>query len=456
MDNSSEIETKISTTNENYSRITRPRIDQSSSILKLNDDCWEKIFDYMSFDEFSAISQTCKRIHQISEYYFHKHFGGIGEIWGNNNGASTSFRTVDAEQNFLHKFIHKVVVFGEIQNRLRSKLYCSLNTLKLCEFTLIDSQLVSIREVLPNIEVIQLEECVIEMDFMTFLRLCTNIKSLSICNCEFESDDYNWMRQKYPTLERFHFTPEEYFVQNDELTIFLELNPNIKRLSIAADCLWTNSNSFMVSNVHLDYLVVDFRDNSRCAKKLFNEMTHFSEILFELQARGFYKSLHIRVIYMEDEQCEEFITTLSSLETMEKLTIIPDVNISALLNLKELCIGWIHNNNNMQTLAISLIKLERVFFYEATTDDILPFIRHGARLNTIKIEILKDGSLLKNDSLDIATLNEERSKLALARKVLIFVGEKTYLATKWKTKNMNYGLVDIKRTESIEFSLKDY
>lgn len=454
MENSSEIETNSATTNEN-SRLTRPSNEQSSSIFKLNDDCWEKIFDYMSFEEFSAISQTCKRIHQISEFYFHKHFGEIGEIWGNNNGASTSFRTVDAEQNFLHKFIHKVVIFEEIQNHLRSKLYCSLNTLKLCEFTLINSQLVFIREVLPNIEVVQLDECVIEMNFMTFLRFCTNIKSLSVCNCEFESDDYNWMLQRYPTLERFHFTPEEYFVQNDELKTFLELNPNIKRLTITADCLWTNSNAFMASNVHLDCLVVDFRDNSRCAKKLSNKMTHFSEILFELQVRGFYKSLHIRVIYMDDEQCEEFITTLSSLETMQKLTIIPDVNISALLNLKELCIGWIHKNKNIETLAISLIKLERVYFYEATTDDILPFIRHGARLNVIKIEILKGGPLVKNDCLDIATLNEERSKLASARKVLIYVEEKTYLATKWKTKNLNYGLVDIKRTESIEFSLKD-
>lgn len=49
-------------------------VNQPRHFLKVNVDSWEKIFDYLSFRDMLAMSQTCQRVRQIGGYYFRQNF----------------------------------------------------------------------------------------------------------------------------------------------------------------------------------------------------------------------------------------------------------------------------------------------------------------------------------------------------------------------------------------------
>lgn len=174
------------------------------------------------------------------------------------------------------------------------------------------------------------------------------------------------------------------------------------------------------------------------------------ELLQELHDQGFYQTLHLTIIYA-DEECDyrEFINEMAKLKTLEGLTINQDFDLSHLIHLKKLCIWGEYYATNMETLATNLIHLEKLFIYKATTDDILPFFRHSKRLNTVKVFKIY-GPLLKDGALNLYAMNVERNKLQTARKVFVCVDETIYLASKKKRMNLNLSRVEIARGESDE------
>lgn len=47
----------------------------------LNVDCWEKVYDYLSFEDIYNMGQTCKRLHRIAGLYVQQYFPAVcGEI----------------------------------------------------------------------------------------------------------------------------------------------------------------------------------------------------------------------------------------------------------------------------------------------------------------------------------------------------------------------------------------
>lgn len=83
-------------------------------------------------------------------------------------------------------------------------------------------------------------------------------------------------------------------------------------------------------------------------------------------------------------------------------------DLSRLTNIKE----WhLHGARgiNMEVVSKSLIKLERLVINYAGSDDILPFIRHSKRLNTLRLHHLNG-----NGNFDLFALNEQRKWLANA------------------------------------------
>lgn len=65
---------------------------------------------------------------------------------------------------------------------------------------------------------------------------------------------------------------------------------------------------------------------------------------------------------------------------------------------------------------------------------ILPFIRSLVQLREIF-------SSIPDDYLDLTMLNKERTKLAVAQKLIIYINEESFLATKLANKNTNFGLL---------------
>lgn len=58
---------------------------QLQEFLKLNVDCWENIFDYLSLVDILAMSKTCKRMRQIGGHYFREQFSTTLGRFGNEN-----------------------------------------------------------------------------------------------------------------------------------------------------------------------------------------------------------------------------------------------------------------------------------------------------------------------------------------------------------------------------------
>lgn len=96
------------------------------------------------------------------------------------------------------------------------------------------------------------------------------------------------------------------------------------------------------------------------------------------------------------------------------------------------------------------MKLKRIEFNCASSNDILPFICHATKVNKIQVTFLTNGSHFDecNEILDLVALNKERDKLVGACKVMIYVMENVYLATKWAIKQTDFRMIEMKRISS--------
>ena len=193
------------------------------------------------------------------------------------------------------------------------------------------------------------------------------------------------------------------------------------------------------TDVQLDLFGVSFKCNyySMSSFKV-NEIVDFLKTLYE---HGFYKVL--RASFDGASMYHEYMSTLPGLEILdiEKL----DIDLSPLINLKELNINYIDNNIDLETLAKSLTKLKRLRFCSVSPDEVLPFICHSKRLELIYIQ---DSYCFE---IDLILWNEKRKMLENARPVLICVKEDQYLATKWRPQYFNLSHVKISRRGSKYF-----
>lgn len=151
-----------------------------------------------------------------------------------------------------------------------------------------------------------------------------------------------------------------------------------------------------------------------------------------------------------------FIDQIASLNALVTLRIGPSngnpVELSSLNSLEELCIASKDEITDFMTLSDKL-NLKRVEFLQASSDDLLPFIRQATNLERIKVRRFKDGVHFNRDSnvLDLVALNFERGSLENATKITIYVEESTYLATKWTLTETDFNLIRIKRVDTFEW-----
>lgn len=106
----------------------------------------------------------------------------------------------------------------------------------------------------------------------------------------------------------------------------------------------------------------------------------------------------------------------------------------------------------MEILAKFLINLSRVRIENVNYDEFLPFIYYSAKLNVLEL-LPKHGEHFNGGILNLSNLNDKRSQLDQARKVLIYVPDNIFLATKWTTKHgdINLNLIEMKRDISYNY-----
>lgn len=434
---------------------------RSADILKLDNDCFKVIFDYLLLKDLIALGQTCQRLNRyVAEYIFQRSDSMANVRWEYGQGVCIG-NEVKVKQ--FNPFIQQIRLWGDDSMQQWLTIQPNFAQLRRIEFARVNvcqSNLEKFKDILNGVEFVGITDCKLNRNFHEMIRiLCPNVKRLRLSQlCHSENSIANatpndCLKGKYSTLEYLELDTIESNCIDDGLTSFLELNPTIRNLSIRTNLLHTNAPSLIDSSVKLDNLAI--------VNTYFSFDSAFHQLLRELHRRNVYKRLKLYFVF-EESLNQNDIDQLAALNAVVKLSIsftcfMEPLKLSNLNTLEGLmCIGRKNEVNKIidwSDLPKNLTKLERITFWFASTDDILSFIRHAKKLTTIKIETLQSGHHFNRENavIDVAALNKERKQLNDAEKVTIFVEETIYLATKWALNGCNFSHIKINRWEPSEW-----
>lgn len=416
---------------------------------------WSKVFDYLSFPDIIALSETCIQMQQIVGEYFRKKFHGTACCF---DGSGPSFDMCAFDRQDFLRYVDTVQINGQMEDLEQFpyvNLYDSITSLQLCFFC--TEEFASGFENISNgnIECVELYRCSIQCDlYEIFLKNCPKLQHLRIDKTYFEPISggiKSIFDHNYPALQRLQYTRND---EESDLCRFLEQNPSVKCLQIDGDDFWSNRNALETSSNMkrrgLDCLVIEIESTAI-------EPVEFTNVLKAFHEHGFYKKLHLAIYWISDDfEYQPLFDGMQSLPTLEVLyTDIFNENIVHLTNLRELHLMELDGKIDLKPLALNLNKIERLWI-EGTANQLHPFVCNSKLLNAVVFELKDrndngDDDDNNNNGLNLVAMNREREKLQPAGKVSIGVDENTYLKTKWMVKNskLNFNWIELARKETI-------
>lgn len=435
--------------------IEPPKMVCPSPIFKLNIDCFHELFDYLTVDEVIAVGGTCKWLQQVCGAFIERNFVAKRKMCQN---ADIYMGWMPREISTFSEYLQKVSIClnSKALDFIGSNCSKLLKDVRLAQLHLNHCNVQHIQHILNEIEVMGLDQCTFDGEFYEcFLKFCPKIRSLSISTSyglyrnNTIAATNEWMHRQYANLEHLElmdFTE----LKPKEFKKFFELNSNVRTFSIDAKCLLLHQDLIFASNLKLDKLAVEFQNPRAIHYELesFVIVKMLHNLLVEMEKREVYKELHLYINFLDHENCVQKLFSLNSLTMLGGYVNRID---NPLMRLKELDINNGSDFIDLDALPDKLPILERIHFSEATSNHILPFVRHSPRLKQMKIEELSDGAHLDGGILDILTLNTERMKMIRKHKLMIYLNERVFVTTKWNKQNMNYSFVEVRRGESYEW-----
>lgn len=419
----------------------------SLSILNLDSECYSKIFDWLSLEEVYTFSRTCSHLQRIVSEYYQQNYHS-SQIIGLDDGILVE--GIHGKIDDFTRFIQSITIYGNLNgigygdelNKLQYLLSnCgeSLKKLKLINVSLNEEKILSIARVLSKIETLEMNENLIfSFHWEYFFKYCKNLQSLSVVlnkNCE-----HLWLLHQYPKLKHLKLTTDKYGFSIDELRSFFDQNSTIKSFSTTATYFSCNRNAF--KNAKLDELTIQIEDAYKINLKL------LANILNEFYERGIYIRLNLHII-PKIEKKNLIYSFIQSLNALHLLSVYDNkISLAPLMNLKELNIFNGSRMKNLKMIATQFINIECIQFYMASSNDILPFVQRSIKLQKIYVSKLEKGTHFNENILNVAALNAERNKLNGAQKIIIYVKENIYLATKWTMTKVNFNLIELKRHDT--------
>lgn len=422
---------------------------EPAAIFVLNIDCLDMIFDYLSMKDIHSFGQTCTAMHQIAGEYFERNFkssekfsgsDGIYTVYSDNDGVLNQRTFTSGFNQFINYFSH---YYENVEPLRYIEMHCdefkALNHIYLVCLKLNTTKIQCLRQIFSKLEILQIRQCTIDGDFYdSFLKFCRNLRRIYIqddLGYILDESGNPWLLQEYPQLEHLQLIPR-YSFRINELNSFFARNPTVQSFSSSSRCLWENRHELIKSNIKLDKLEIQILDNYH--RHLIN-MQSICNLLNEFFECGFYRRLHLYVKRV-DKQCSEHVITLHALEMLSIRQFNESFSLCHLTNLKELEIMSGANLKDLEILASSLVNLERLTLSNITINDILPFVRCSPKLYRIQANF-------NEGSLNLYNLNIEREKLAAARKIIIYVSDNVFLATKWSTMYgvINFSFIEMRR-----------
>lgn len=436
-------------------------------IFRLNLDCFEELFDFLSLQELISVARTCKRMQRIAGHCYQQNYGSTETLCYDDGfyfdeGRVDCFKSQFKNVSFKDGTIKEDLESSDDENSDETDEISSSNpsapdfmaqltdTTSLQRIDISGKNLTMDRIKKNKILLSRAESVTTDCSychdnhvFNALMSVCSKAKYLSISGI---IDNHEWMYRSFPNLMHLELTPFR-LKKLPELKIFFKVNTTIKHLSIDSTTFWSSRMVFKSknSNFKLNTLSIIYLEGTN--------FTPFCHLLKELYELGLYKSLYF---YCGQQITQEHIDQLVTIKGLGKFhteSHIEEIAVGGMENVEELCIDQSRSLTDLQSLPHILSNLKRIEFKEATSDDILLFIRHAWRVNKIKVTYLEDGLYFnKNEQiLDLFALNKERGKLNCARKIVIYVDEDVYLATKWAMKKTDFRLIEMKRITSFDW-----
>lgn len=390
-------------------------------ILRLDIDCLEEIFEWLSMTELHRLRQTCKRLKQVVDFYIREYCPA----------AKIGYMKLD-EYN-INKFVElssdHIKLIKQINFRSHYKLHEDvINRIK-------DTR----------IERVWLRKGHFWNDFYdSFLQFCPHLKYLSIVKISsglLIGSGNEWLLRQYPSLEHISldnisFTNPRGANEVTELQTFFELNPQIHTFTTTSDVLCAQKNWLERTSAKFDLLIIKCRH-------YFYTMEVFCDLVKKLHRRGYYKRLHCYYVQIYDQNNRECMMSLPALEKLHLRSSRVSLDGHLPECMKEIGIEYFKYIYNTEALANNLSNVERIYIHYNGFDvnDILPFFSQSPKLKHI---CLKNFERVINVSL----LNKAREQLKDACKLTVYAGEKSYLASKWYGPPKKCDLVQIKRAEA--------
>lgn len=404
---------------------------QNAELFKLNNDCLEDVFKWLSLADLYALSQTCDEMKQIAGTYFQKKYKNA-RIDVKPCGIYLAGKNI----NGFSEFIEKIRIYDRGINApfqyIKAKCNKELKNI-FFDCVIFDAHKIEcIKGSLRKVEIIHLSECQFKTNidlYNNLLRFCPNLKHLNIE--KLTGGGSGWQRQTYSKLEHFSFFPGQ-IETNHELGTFFKKNASIKTIETFATVFQHNWHLFAEISNNLDELKLTFYSKEE-------EVLIINQCLVKMHEKGIYKRLYLSTY------SKSMIEHMSSLPSLHGLQVQPYFDVSSLITLRELDI--FHDKatvEEFEIVATKLVNLEKLSFCNASSINILPFVRHSAQLREINIKFFDDDPTAV---FNLTNLNKHRLKLNGARKLVIYVNEVCFLATlRIRTfTNKNLDLVEVKR-----------
>lgn len=431
-------------------------------IFKLDIDCFDEIFEYLSLKDLHSISQTCKTMQKVAGEYFKRNYSsaevfvkndGIYTLYSDNNGIIKQPTPISNFNKFVtcitHSSAHSLKPLRYLRSHFRE--FESLKQICFLKVALDEEKGECLKNIWPQIEKVLIKNCHNEGDFYENVLIhCNRMKRLHIQQTtsrywfRLEPNVRNpWFHRTYPNLEHLELIPTP---TAKDLDLLFANNLNLQSLSMNTPSIWYTRDGLVRSNIHLELLEIkdafDFKPISK----------QFSDLINQLYKLGFFRRLTYYT-YDIEESSSIHIASLPALEKLCTRKWTGCFSLTQLTNLKELAILNDANSNDMKIMASNLVNLQRVYIGNATIDDVMPFIRLAPKVTKIKV-IPKDEASFNGGTLKLLTLNRQREKLFGAQKITIFVPDNIFLKTKWNTEHgdTNLGLIEIRRSDSYEWN----
>lgn len=421
--------------------------------LHLIDDCWEQIFDHLRLKDIFAMGGTCKRMNEMAGYYFRDHFPNARAIltWKGCRlyqygaaGSTNSYISLDAE---FYQYVRDLIIWN-----LNSSALCrtipalqSLKTIFIFCNHFTEDIISNIQHLLDNVENVHVTGHFVADGILAHLAQCC--PKLKYLRFEVHNPIDSLYSQHFPSLEYLKYQSESKnaVTQQDELKTFLEKHSNLKHFECDYCFLWANRDSLIQTDIKLNSFGIIFRESSLRTPS-FDQFLPYLRILY---ARAFYKTVHLSfsITVSLSHLTTNTILAIPSLTTLKKVELVQSTLdiLPRLTNLKELHLYPWCNGDHMETLAKSVINLEKLkILGNCGNDGIIAFIRYSKELKTLRCF----GS--DNSGLDLFALNEDRKKLLHARSLTLYLNDENYLATKWKSKFTHFSHIKIARTYIIQ------